>query len=233
MKKEIIISILLLYSISHAFAQHREGQKVNLSIVEHMEVDSIRIFETPLKLGLLKDSAFSKQQLSSPVKTMQTFISVNTIKWGKAIADNNYKKLFPSEELINYRNTKEYRDNAYTNIFFIIYFKYNKERFSGCFSENFANIKNSKYVTLLVFKLDADKWLLTTDWYLSRLTAIKMLKPAFAINLLQGKQMKGNKKYNELLDSVYQNGILDMGVFSTLISEKKEYFSELLNSNKN
>jgi len=221
----IIFSLLLVQDI---FGQTGKQHKVLLSITSKFTVDSIKFYDPPVKLGLLKDTGFFIEQIKTPEKAIQAFISFDKYEWGKSLAGNTYKN-FPFPERVKYKATTEYRRNAFAKIYFVLYFNYNDNPYSLCYINTYLDDNQKNAFQAIIYEYKGDKWLLFTDWFTSRLGDIEKIKPEYVMNLLQGKPIKGNSKYNELLNSAYNNGVLDMGVLLFLLDKKKEYFIELLN----
>jgi len=225
----IILSILCIFN--HIVAQKENEYKVHLSIIEKFKIDSVSIKSPPLYLKRLETNAFSNDQVKTPEKSVQAFISFNSNEWGKALASTNYPSSFPGVETLKNRNTNEFIKNIYAKVFFTFYFKYKDKPFAGCYTESYANSDMPTYYTIFVYEFDEGKWLLSDDWYLSRIHDLSMLKPLYASSLIQGKQIEGNLKYKELFNSIYHNNTIDLEVFNFLTKERKDYFSELLTTN--
>lgn len=221
----MVITVLSMFCM----AQSRKGHKISLSIVEKFHIDSFNIRTPPLFLERLELQKFSKEQVKTPEKAVQTFISFNNEEWGKKLASSHYPDFFPGTETLENRKTEQYQKNVYAKVYFTFYFQYKGTPHSACYTESYANSEIPKYYTIFVFELSEEKWLLSDDWFLSRIDDLSQLKPEYALSLFQGKQVNGSPKFNEFYKSVYGSGTIDMGVFSTLLNERKEYFRELIN----
>lgn len=226
MKNFLIIFSLLF--VQNIFGQPGKQHEVLLSVTSKFTVDSIKFYDSPVKLGLLKDTNFCIEQIKSPEKAIQAFISFDKYEWGKSLAGNTYKN-FPFPERVKYKATTEYKRNAFVKIYFVLYFTYNDNPYSLSYINTYLDDNQKNAFQTIIYECKGDKWLLFTDWFTSRLGDIEKIKPEYAISLLQGKPIKGNSKYSAFFNSVYNNGVLDMGVLLSLLDKKKENFIELLN----
>lgn len=221
----VLVANLFVFSLS---AQHVKEHKVKLSYEEKVSIDSFHIYRPFKELKALELSVFTYDIVNTPLKACQAFISFNTKAVGKQLASDEYGTGgFPSDNTLKHRKTPEYQKNRYLKVYFVLYFKYNNAPYSITCFETYAAESLPQYHTVLKHKYINEKWLLADDWYLSRFKSLSKLKPQFAQSLITGKPIKGNNQFNNLLNAVYVNNSIDIGVLDEYISEKE--YCDLLN----
>ncbi|NJO89663.1 MAG: hypothetical protein HC831_12490 [Chloroflexia bacterium] len=229
MRNCIYFFITFFIITTSSYAQQKDYSNIHFSQTATMIVDSVSIKKPPLLLKRLETEQYSNQQTETPEKLMQTFFSITNRKWGRSIVVPNYTDYFPSKGLLDIRNSKEYKMNFYVKVFFTIYITYEKKKYAACYMEAYAKEKYPRYIGVLICEYFNNKWLLSQEDLLTKLKSFEMIKPEFALKLIQGERDSENKLYMELFDKLYNNGVLDFYLFDTPGKFDKEYFAELLN----
>lgn len=221
----ILIANLIVISLN---AQHVKEYQGKVSYEIKVGIDSFRIYSPFEELKALDLSVFTNDLISTPPKACQAFISFTKRDIGKELASDEYGTGFPSDNTLNHRNEPKFQKNRYLKVYFVLYFKYNNANYSITYIETYADESLPRYYTVLKHKYVNGKWLLADNWYLSRFRSLSKLKPQFAQSLILGKPINGNNHFNTLLNAVYLNNSIDIGVLDDFISNKE--FGDLLNN---
>lgn len=226
MKKRCLFLVTNFLAFSLC-AQHVKEHLVKISYEKKVSIDSLHIYDPCEKLKALDLSTFTKDLVSTPLKACQAFMSFNTLSVGKELASEGYGSGgFPSVNTLEHRNKPEFQRKRYLDVYFVLYYKYNDTPHSATYVETFADESRPQYYTVFEHKYINEKWLLTNDWYLSRFESLSKLKPQFAQSLISGEPINGNDQFNELLNAVYLDNTIDIGVLDECISKKE--FKDLL-----
>jgi len=236
--RNLILFIILLIFPYNIFSQRHKQISVSLIKTHIFNVDSVTDLNNLKSYPILKESRISSTNLSTPEQTVQEYFSFNTKNWGQKLLSNEYSETFLSTKLIDLRNSEEYKNNAFLKIYFTFFFKDDSTLYAGCLTEGYFQKDLPRLFSIQFLKLVNGKWLYVYNKFTNEIQRLSILKPQYAYNLLLGKKIVKNAKFNELLNKVYKNNTIDIKLLDSLLIErdifieksiKEEYYSELIN----
>lgn len=233
MKKYLIILILLLF-VNSSFGQDkqlnsiaREQHYFTPSLNTTMRIDSIIIPKRAIVLKVLNEEV--DNITSTPILTNQNLLSFKNKEWARKLVIDDYWSDFPQQGIIKIHNSKEFIKKANVKIHFTVYFMVNIKKYAFTYTEGQLSNKTAAHYGINVFKYIEGEWLLSDKQMFHSINDLAKIKPEFAKALVQGKEIKNNKKYNELFNLLYSNDILNLFNLNKIGVISKDNFKTILN----